>query len=305
VRSFQRVEGHVILSDSVPADIASARFSARSSRTNKPLNVNDSRASSGFLKVREIWTYRDLFYFLTWRDIKVRYKQAAMGAAWAVIQPFGIMLIFAVFFGVFIGVPTDGMPHTLFFYAALVPWMFFSSAVNAGSVSLINSSNLVTKVYFPRMIVPAAAVGGLFVDLLITCAILIALAIYYHMLWTWGLLIFPAMIGLSILLALEFSIWLAALTVKYRDIRHALPFVLQLWMFLTPILYPLSVVPEKWRWLMHLNPLTGVAEGVRSSVTGHTFNWSAITFSVAIAILMLPISIQAFQRIEKSFADLI
>lgn len=275
-----------------------------SQKIYRPL-INDSQQSLGVIDLREIWTYRDLLFFLTWRDIKVRYKQAAMGAAWAVIQPIGIMLVFAVFFGIFMGLPTDGMPHTLFFYSALAPWMFFSGAVSAGSVSLIYSSNLVTKVYFPRVIVPAAAVGGLLVDLLITVAILIGLAVYYQMPWSWDLLIFPAMILLTILLALDFGIWLAALTVKYRDIRHALPFVLQMWMFLTPAVYPLSVVPEKWRWLMYINPFTGVAEGIRSSLSGNSFNWTAISVSVAIALIMLPCSLLVFRRIEKTFADLI
>lgn len=275
-----------------------------SQKTTRPL-INDSQQSLAVIDLREIWSYRDLLFFLTWRDIKVRYKQAAMGAAWAIIQPIGIVLVFAIFFGIFMGLPTDGMPHTLFFYSALAPWMFFSGAVSAGSVSLISSSNLVTKVYFPRVIVPAAAVGGLLVDLLITCAILIGLAVYYQMPWTWDLLMFPAMILLTVLLALDFGIWLAALTVKYRDVRHALPFVLQMWMFLTPAIYPLSVVPEKWRWLMYINPFTGVAEGIRSSLSGNSFNWTAISVSVAIALIMLPCSLHVFKRIEKSFADLI
>jgi lipopolysaccharide transport system permease protein len=286
-------------------DVSDIRSSGRSGKATRPLTINDSQQSFSVLDAREIWTYRDLLYFLTWRDIKVRYKQAAMGAAWAILQPLAIMVIFAVFFGILMGIDTDGMPHALFFYAALAPWIFFSGAVSAGSVSLIGSSNLVTKVYFPRLIVPAAAVGALLVDLLITSVLLLGLVLYYRMQWTWAMLIFPAMILLAVLLALDFSIWLAALTVKYRDIRHALPFVFQLWMFLTPILYPLSVVPEKWRWLMYLNPLTGVVEGVRSSLTGHSFNWIAILFAVAIALLMLPCSISVFQRIEKSFADLI
>jgi len=270
-----------------------------------PVLINEAKRSSALSDLGKISSYRDLLYFLTWRDIKVRYKQAAMGAAWAIIQPLAIMLIFAVFFGLFMGFPTEGIPHTIFFYSGLVPWMFFSGAVSAGSMSLVANSNLVTKVYFPRVIVPTAAVGGLLVDLLITSALLIGLALYYGILWSWGLLVFPFIILLTILLALDFSIWLAALTVKYRDIRHALPFVLQLWMFLTPILYPLSVVPAKWRWLMYLNPLTGVVEGVRASITGRNFNWTAIAVSVAIALLMLPFSLQVFSRIERNFADLI
>jgi lipopolysaccharide transport system permease protein len=274
-------------------------------RGRPPLIVNQADRPLGGLDIPGIWAYRDLLFFLTWRDIKVRYKQAAMGAAWAIIQPLGMMLVFAVFFGTFIGVPTEGTPYTLFFYCGLAPWMFFNGAITAGSVSLLNSSNLVTKVYFPRLIVPTAAVGALLIDLLITFVILIGLAAYFRMVWSWSLLILPAMIVLTILLALDFSIWLSALTVKYRDVRHALPFVLQVWMFLTPIVYPLSVVPGKWRWAMYFNPLTGVVEGIRSSLTGRSFNWTAILFSIGIAALAMPFSIRAFQRIEKSFADLI
>jgi len=267
--------------------------------------VNEADQPLAILDIREIWAYRDLLLFLTWRDIKVRYKQAAMGAAWAIIQPLAMMLIFAVFLGAFMRVPTEGIPYSLFFYSGLVPWMFFAGAISAGSVSLLNSSNLITKVYFPRLIVPAGAVGALLIDLLITSAILIALALYFGKALTWNVLMFPVMILLTVLLALDFSIWLAGLTVKYRDIRHALPFVLQLWMFVTPIVYPLVVVPERWRWAMYLNPMTGIVEGIRSSLTGHRFDWVAIAISTTITLVMLPLSIKAFQRIEKSFADLI
>jgi homopolymeric O-antigen transport system permease protein len=276
-----------------------------SASEKKPLIVNDAERPASVFNLRQLWRYRDLLYFLIWRDIKVRYKQAAMGAMWAIIQPLGMMLVFAVFFGFFIGVPTDGMPHTLFFYCGLMPWVFFSSAVSAGSVSLINSSNLITKVYFPRVIVPAASVGALFIDLAITCALLLGLALYYGITWSSFVLMFPVMLGLTVMLALDLAIWLAALTVKYRDIRHALPFVLQLWMFATPIIYPVSVISEKWRWIMYLNPLTGIIEGIRSSLTGRAFNWTALAFSAGITLFTIPLAIKAFQRIEKSFADLI
>ena len=271
----------------------------------KVLIVNDADQPAGVINLRELWRYRDLLYFLIWRDIKVRYKQAVMGAMWAIIQPLGMMLVFAVFFGLFIGVPADGMPHTLFFYCGLMPWVFFSSGVSVGSVSLINSSNLITKVYFPRVIVPAAAVGSLFIDLLITCAILLALGLYYGISWSPVLVMFPLMLILTVMLALDLAIWLAALTVKYRDIRHALPFVLQVWMFVTPIIYPVSVIPGKWRWIIYLNPLTGIVEGIRSSLTGRSVNWIAIAFSACITLFTIPLAIKAFQRIEKSFADLI
>lgn len=267
--------------------------------------INQADRPLSSQQIKEIWAYRDLLYFLTWRDVKVRYKQAAMGAAWAVIQPLGMMLVFAVFFGIFVGVPTEGMPHTLFFYCGLMPWMFFAAAVSAGSVSLLGSSNLLTKVYFPRLIVPVAAVAALLIDLVITTFILLSLAFYYGFVWSWHLLMFPLMLVLTIWLALDFSIWLSGLTVKYRDIRHALPFVLQLWMFVTPIIYPLSVVPEKWRLIMYLNPMTGIVEAIRASLQGHEFNWFAILFSVVIALLLLPLALHSFQRVENTFADFV
>lgn len=273
--------------------------------TKKPVIVNESQDTLASLNLQEIWACRELLYFLTWRDVKVRYKQTAMGAAWAIIQPLFMMLTFAVFFGLLIGVPTDGLPFMLFFYCGLMPWTFFSSAVSAGSGSLVGSSNLITKVYFPRVIVPAAAVGALLVDLLITLAILVGLGIYFGIHLTWNLAMLPVLILMTIVLAFEFALWLSALTVKYRDIRHALPFVLQLWMFLTPIVYPLSVVPEKWRWLMYINPLTGIVEGVRAVFTAQHFNWTAIAFTTVALVVMLLWSVHTFRRIEKSFADLI
>jgi len=278
---------------------------SHASEAKKPVIVNESQDTLASLNIREIWASRELLYFLTWRDVKVRYKQTAMGAAWAIIQPFFMMLTFALFFGLLIGVPTDGLPFLLFFYCGLMPWTFFSGALNAGSASLISSSNLITKVYFPRIIVPAAAVGALLVDLLITLGILIGLGIYYRAPLTWNLAMLPVLILMTIVLAFEFGLLLSALTVKYRDIRHALPFVLQLWMFLTPVVYPLSVVPEKWRWLMYINPITGIVEGIRCVFTAQHFNWMALIFTTVALVVMLIWSVHTFRRIEKSFADLI
>lgn len=272
---------------------------------DKPVVVNDANAASTAFNLHDIWTYRELLYFLTWRDIKVKYKQTAMGAAWAIIQPLFMVLVFAVFFGIFMEVPTDGIPFTLFFYCGMMPWMFFSNSIFMCSGSLISNTNLITKIYFPRTIIPAATIGAGLPDLLITVTLLIGLMIYYQINLTWHILLLPAMLLLTILLAMAFGIWLSALTVRYRDIRHALSFVLQLWMFTTPIIYPLSVVPEKWRWAMYLNPMTGVVEGIRSSIMGRSFNGVAILFSLGIAIVTLTISIFAFRRLERGFADLL
>jgi lipopolysaccharide transport system permease protein len=273
--------------------------------TKKPIIVNESQDTLASLSLREIWAFRELLYFLTWRDIKVRYKQTAMGAAWAIIQPVLMMLTFALFFGLLLGVHTDGLPFLLFFYCGLLPWTFFSGAIAAGSGSLIGSANLITKVYFPRILVPAAAVGALLVDLAITIVILIGLGIYYGIPLTWNLAMLPVLLLMTIVLALEFGIWLSALTVKYRDIRHALPFVLQLWMFLTPIVYPLSLIPSKWRWLMYINPVTGIVEGLRAVFTAQPINWAALGVTTVFMVVMLIWSVHTFRRIEKSFADLI
>lgn len=273
--------------------------------SKKPIIVNESQDKLASLSLREIWNSRELLYFLTWRDIKVRYKQTAMGAAWAIIQPVFMVITFAIFFGLLMGVRTDRMPSLLFFYCGIMPWTFFASALNAGMGSLIGSSNLISKVYFPRIIIPAAAVGALLVDLGITLVILVLLGIYYGVHLSWNLAMFPVLIFMTVALAFEFGLWLSALTVKYRDIRHALPFVLQLWMFWTPIVYPLSLIPDNWRWAMYINPLTGVVEGLRAVFTGQPFNWKALAVTVVVMVVMLFWSVDAFRRTEKSFADLI
>jgi lipopolysaccharide transport system permease protein len=271
----------------------------------KPVIVNESQDTLASLNLREIWAARELLYFLTWRDIKVRYKQTAMGAAWAIIQPVLMMITFAIFFGLLLGVRTDGMPFLLFFYCGIMPWTFFSGAMTAGSGSLVGSANLITKVYFPRVIVPAAAVAALLIDLAITLVILIGLGLCYGIPLTWNLAMLPVLLLMTVVLALEFGVWLSALTVKYRDIRHALPFVVQLWMFFTPIVYPLSLIPGKWRWLMYINPLTGIVEGLRAIFTAQPFNLAGLGITTAVIVVMFILSVYTFRRIEKSFADLI
>lgn len=273
--------------------------------STRPVVVNDAGARPPSLRLREIWAYRELLYFLSWRDIKVRYKQTAMGAAWAIIQPLFIVLVFAVFFGLLVGVPTEGMPFVAFYYCGLLPWTFFANAVTLGSMSLIGNSNLITKVYFPRILMPAAAVGSLLIDLLIATAILVGLALYYGLGRTANVLMLPALLLLTVLLGLGLAVWVSALTVKYRDVRHVLPFALQLWMFVTPIIYPVAVVPEGWRWVMFFNPLAGVVEGLRASLTGAPFNWPALGFAAAATLLTLWGAARVFHRIERSFADLI
>lgn len=271
----------------------------------QPLFVGGASGSWVALNLRDLWAYRELLYFLTWRDIKVRYKQTAMGAAWAVVQPLFTMLVFTIFFSKFVGVPSDGLPYPIFAYAGLLPWTFFANAVGTSSNSLIGSSGLITKVYFPRMIVPASAVAAGLLDLAIASVILIGLAIFYGVTATWGLIWLPLLVALTVGFSLGLGILVSALTVRFRDVRHALPFVIQLWMFASPIIYPSSVVPEQWRWALAFNPLTGIIEGFRSALVGRAMNWHALGISAAITLALLIVSAYAFRRLEKSFADLI
>jgi lipopolysaccharide transport system permease protein len=240
-----------------------------------------------------------------WRDVKVRYKQTLLGAAWAVIQPLFAMAIFTLFFGRLAGVPSDGIPYPIFAYAGLLPWMFFSNAVTNSGNSLVGSSNLITKVYFPRMIIPAAAVGAGLIDFAIALLILVVLMIYYGIAVSVNLLMFPVLVALTILLALGVGMLMSGLNVKYRDVRHALPFLIQLWMFATPIVYPASLVPGKWRLAYALNPLTGIIEGYRCSLFGRTFDWSSLATSAGITLAILIYSAYSFRRMEKSFADVV
>ena len=277
-----------------------------SSLPDAPLvKVEAGRKARMPLDIGGLWNYRELLYFLTWRDIKVRYKQTLIGAAWAIIQPLFTMLVFTVFFGIFIGVPSDGVPYPLFAYTGLLPWMFFTNAVSNSSNSLIVNSNLISKVYFPRITIPAAAVAAGLMDLVIASVILIGLVFYYGVTLTWSILLLPVFILLTTLLALGFGICVSALNVKYRDVRHALPFVLQSWMFLTPIIYPASVVPVEFRWMLALNPMTGIVEGFRSALYGREFDLMAIAISVVLTILLLVGSAYIFKRIERIIVDFI
>src|SRR5437660_12885532 len=210
------------------------------------------RPSRGWvaLNLKDLWVYRELLYFLTWRDIKVRYKQTLLGASWAIIQPFFTMLLFTLFFGKLAHVPSDGVPYPIFAYAGLLPWMFFSNAVTNSGNSLVGSANLITKVYFPRVVIPAAAVMAGLVDFFFAFLTLIALMFYYRVPPSTSLLALPGLVLLTATLALAVGMWMSALNVKYRDVRYALPFLIQLWMFASPIIYPSSMVPAKWHWLM-------------------------------------------------------
>ena len=259
------------------------------------------------LNLRDLWSYRELLYFLTWRDVKVRYKQTALGVAWAVLQPLLTMLISTLIFGSLGGFSsrTEGIPYPIFAYAGLLPWTFFSNAITTSGNSLVGSANLITKVYFPRMIIPGAAVAAGLVDFFIAFVLLIGLMLYYRVTLTWNLLFFPALVFLTALLATGVGMWLSALNVKYRDIRFALPFIVQLWMFLSPVFYPSNILPEKYRWVFALNPLTGIIEGYRSSLFGRPIDWITLGVSTLITTVLLVYAAYSFRRMEKTFADIV
>ena len=266
------------------------------------IEPDESGLGSGF---GEIWRFRELLYFLTLRDIQIRYKQTMLGAAWAIIQPLFAMLLFTLFFGRLARIPSDNIPYPLFAYSGLLLWTFFANAITNSANSLVASTSLITKIYFPRMIIPAAPVLAGLLDLAIAFALVVPLLIYYRVTVSWQVLLLPVFICLATLLAFGVGMWMAALNVKYRDVRYALPFTIQLWLFASPVIYPLSIMPAKWRWLLLLNPMTGIIEGLRSSLFGRGFDWFAIGVSALITFFIVPLSAIFFRRVEDSFADII
>lgn len=272
---------------------------------DKPLvSIRPSKSwSSG--DISAIWEYRELLLFLTWRDVRVRYRQTVIGLLWVVIQPLFTMIIFALFFGRLVGVPSDGVPYPLFAFAGIVPWTFFSNTVNSSSNSLVGSSNLITKVYFPRLIIPGAAVMAGLVDFSVAMLVMGGLMVFYQVGPTMNILILPPLMILTALLALGVGMWMSALNVKYRDVRFALPFVLQLLMFATPIIYPSSIVPAPWSRLIFLNPLAGLIDAYRSAVLGRPFNWQSIGFTTVLTLGLLVWAAAYFRRTERHFADIV
>ena len=258
------------------------------------------------LKLGELWAYRELLYFLVWRDIKVRYKQTALGALWAVIQPFFTMVVFSLFFGRLAGVKSDNVPYPIFAYAALVPWTFFANGLSESSNSLVGSANLIKKVYFPRLAVPAAAVLAGLVDFAIAFAVLVCMMLYYGVGLTANVLWLPVFLLLALATALGAGLWLSALNVQFRDVRYVVPFAVQFWLFATPIAYPSSLLPEPWRTLYGLNPMAGVVEGFRWALLGTETRPGAMAALSALAALLLLVGgAFYFRRMEKTFADVV
>ena len=265
----------------------------------------DSRDSALGLHLRELWSYRELLYFLTWRDIKLRYKQTVLGATWVIIQPLFTMLLFTLIFGKLARMPSDNVPYPLFAYAGLVPWTFFSNAITNSGQSLVGNSNLISKVYFPRIYIPAGAVGAGLLDFAIASLLLGPMLFYYKISLTSQVLLLPFFAVLATALALGVGMWLAALNVKYRDIRYAIPFLVQLWLFASPVIYPASIVPARWKWVLAINPLTGVIEGFRSAILGTPLDRASALSSLVVTFIILVLSFFAFRRVEDSFADVV
>lgn len=257
------------------------------------------------VNLRELWEYRELLYFLTWRDVKVRYKQTALGAAWAIIQPLLTMVVFSLFFGYLAKVPSDGVPYPIFSYVALVPWEYFSSSLSKSSNSLVGSSNLIRKVYFPRLAIPMASVLGGLVDFAIAFAVLIVMMVFFSIQPTWGVLMLPVYLLLAMITALGTGLWLAALNVAYRDIRYVVPLMTRLWLFITPVIYPSSLLEEPWRTLYGLNPMVGVIEGFRWALLGTERPGPMIAISAVVAVGLLVSGVHYFRRMEKTFADVV
>ncbi|HYF64145.1 MAG TPA: ABC transporter permease [Herpetosiphonaceae bacterium] len=258
------------------------------------------------LQLGELWAYRELLYFLTWRDIKVRYKQTVLGAAWAIIQPFFTMIVFSIFFGGLAKIASDGLPYPIFSYAALVPWTFFATSLNQASNSLVGSANLIKKVYFPRLAVPIATVAAGLVDFALAFAVLLAMMLWYGIAPTINVVFLPLFVLLAVATALGTGLWLSALNVQFRDIRYIIPFLTQFWMFATPVVYPSSLLPEPWRTLYGINPMVGVVEGFRWALLGVGRAPGAILAVSALAALaLLGSGALYFRRMEKNFADVV
>ena len=281
----------------------SKQISAEESQPTLILRPPSGWASIGF---KELWEYRELLYFLTWRDIKVRYKQTVLGAAWAIIQPFFMMVVFSLFFGYLARVPSDGIPYPIFTYCALLPWQLFAHALGESSNSLVANERLITKVYFPRLVVPLSAVLGGLVDFVIAFVILLGMMAYYKIVPTIMIFTLPLFVLLAIMTALAVGLWLSALNVQYRDVRYTITFITQFWLFATPVAYSSSLIPERWRALYGLNPMAGVVEGFRWALLGKTEGPGAMLYvSVGVVILLLIGGLYYFRRMEQTFADIV
>ena len=273
---------------------------------NLPRTRREPTKGWAWPKVRELWEYRELVYFFAWRDIKVRYKQTVMGALWAIIQPFFTMVIFSLFFGRLAKVPSDGLPYPIFSYAALVPWTFFANALTQASNSLVLSSNMIKKIYFPRLALPIATVLAGVIDFAIAFIVLLGMMLFYGLVPTVNILWLPFFLLLALVTSLGVGLWLAAMNVQFRDVHYTIPFLTQAWLFMTPIAYPSSLLPEPWRTLYGLNPMAGVVEGFRWALLGtDTAPGPMTVVSVLVALILFVSGAFYFRRMEQGFADVL
>ena len=283
-----------------PQSISSVNRTARQKVVIKPMHGWVS------LQLRDLWQYRELLYFLVWRDVKVRYKQTILGAGWAIIQPLLTMVVFSVVFGGFAKIPSDGVPYPIFAFAGLLPWNYFAGAFSRAGNSLVGSANLITKVYFPRLVIPIAATLAGLVDFAVAFLILLGMMLYYGIRPTAVIWALPLFLLLALACALAIGLWLAALNVRYRDVSYLIPFLVQIWMYASPVAYPSSLVPDRWRALYGLNPMAGVVEGFRSALLGTTsLDWTMLALSVCIVIVLLISGGFYFRRTERTFADVV
>lgn len=267
--------------------------------------IIEAKKRWGMAYLREIWAYRELFWVLVERDLRVRYKQTVLGVAWILIQPVASMLVFTFVFGKLAGIPSDGHPYAIFVFTALLPWTLFSASVQAASNSVVGSAQMVSKIYFPRLIIPLASIGSNIVNFLISSVLLVLLMWYYDMSWHWELVLLPLLLLGILLTTLGIGVFLAALTVLYRDFRNITGFLLQLWFYLTPVVYPSSLVAEKWQWLMALNPMVGLIESFRAIFLGSPLNVTTLCISSTVALLCFLFGVVYFNRVEPRFADVI
>jgi len=272
----------------------------------EPVVVVEPKKGLFHLDLQAVWKYRELLYFLIWRDLKVRYKQTVIGAGWAIIQPLMTMVIFTLVFGKFAKVPSDGLPYPIFAYTALLPWIYFSQAISRSSTSVVGGANLIRKIYFPRLIIPISAAVAPLVDFAIAFVILLGMMVWYGTAPNWGVLALPLFLLLALVTSLAVTFWLSALNVVYRDVSHTIPFLTQIWMFASPVAYPVSLVPEKWRLFYSLNPMVGVIEGFRWALLGkESPDFGVMVLSTAVVLVIFISGIVYFKHMERTFADII
>ncbi|MDO8445445.1 MAG: ABC transporter permease [Deltaproteobacteria bacterium] len=271
-------------------------------------NIIIIEPKKGWLPVnfKEIWQFRELLYFLAWRDVKVKYKQTALGIIWAIMQPVLAMLIFSALFGRFAGIPSDGVPYPIFVYIGLLPWNYFAAVLGQSTNSVVSGSNLITKIYFPRLIIPASSAIAALLDFFIASIVLALMMAYYGVNLSSGVLLVPFLVLITMINALGFGLWFSALNVRYRDIQYAIPFLIQIWMFATPVIYPTSLIGGSYGWLLMLNPMGGVIEAFRPAVLGHMpIPWTSLAVSTSIGLIVFIGGLFYFRSVERYFADVI